>query len=147
MIARAYESARTVAPSPLRIVREIGDGRAVENDDAPRVLLGNLSPIMIIGMARLLSEEGAEVIGQERHPSSIVSTAAQLRPDVVVLDLNTEGSRELGSRVQRVSPETRVILCDSDEDGMEVLDPGAEILRRVDAGGLQSELATSRTPR
>ena len=24
---------------------------------------------------------------------------------------------------------------------------GAEILRRVDAGGLQSELATSRTPR
>jgi chemotaxis response regulator CheB len=147
MNARAYESARTVAPSPLRIVREIGDGRPVDNDDAPRVLLGNLSPIMVIGMARLISEEGAEVIGQERHPSSIVSTAGELRPDVVVLDLNTEGSRELGSRVQRVSPETRVILCDSDEDRMEVLDPGTDDLRRVDAEGLRLELATSRSSR
>lgn len=126
---------------------EFGDGRAVDNDEAPRVLLGNLSPIMVIGMARLLSEEGAEVIGQERHPSSIVSTAGRLRPDVVVLDLNTEGSRELSSRVQRVSPETRVILCDSDEDGMEVLDAGADDLRRVDAEGLRLELATSRSSR
>jgi DNA-binding NarL/FixJ family response regulator len=109
--------------------------------------LGNLGPIMLIGMARLLSEDGAEVIGQEKHPSSIVSAAGRLRPDVVVLELNTEGSRELSSRVQRVSPETKVILCDSDEDGMEVLDPGADSLRRVDAEGLQSELATSRTPR
>jgi hypothetical protein len=66
---------------------------------------------------------------------------------VVVLDLSTEGSRELASRVQRVSPETKVILCDSDEDGMEVLDAGSDSLRRVDAEGLQSELATSRTPR
>jgi DNA-binding NarL/FixJ family response regulator len=128
-------------------VGEFGDGRAVDNDEAPRVLLGNLSPIMVIGMARLLSEEGAEVIGQERHPSRIVSTAGRLRPDVVVLDLNKEGSRELSSRVQRVSPETRVILCDSDEDGMEVLDAGADDLRRVDAEGLRLELATSRSSR
>jgi DNA-binding NarL/FixJ family response regulator len=118
-----------------------------DNDEAPRVLLGNLGPIMVLGMARLLSEDGAEVIGQEKHPSSIVSAAGRMLPDVVVLELNTEGSRELSSRVQRVSPETKVILCDSDEDGMEVLDPGADSLRRVDAGGLRLELATSRTPR
>jgi hypothetical protein len=132
---------------PFRGAGQIGDGRAVDNDGAPRVLLGNLGPIMVIGMARFVSEDGAEVIGQERHPSSIVSAAGRMRPDVVVLDLNTEGSRELGSRVQRVSPETKVILCASDEDGMEVLDPGADNLRRVDAEGLRLELATSRTPR
>jgi DNA-binding NarL/FixJ family response regulator len=132
---------------PYRAAGEIGEGRAVDNHEAPRVLLGNLGPIMVIGMARLLGEDGAEVIGQEKYPSSIVSAAGRMRPDVVVLDLNTEGSRELGSRVQRVSPETKVILCDSDEDGMEVLDPGADTLRRVDAGGLRLELATSRTPR
>lgn len=119
----------------------------MDNDEAPRVVLGNLGPIMVIGMARLLSEDGADVIGQEQHPAGIVSAAGRLRPDVVVLDLNTDGSRELGSRVQRVSPGTKVILCDSDEDGMEVLDPGADSLRRVGAGGLQWELATSRTPR
>jgi DNA-binding NarL/FixJ family response regulator len=133
--------------SPFRAAGGIGDGREVDNDEAPRVLLGNLGPIMLIGMARLLAEEGAEVIGQERHPAGILSAAGRLQPDVVVLDLNTEGSRDLSSRVQRVSPETKVILCDSDEDGMEVLDPGADTLRRVDAGGLRLELATSRTPR
>jgi DNA-binding NarL/FixJ family response regulator len=132
---------------PFRCAGEIGEGRAVDNEEAPRVLLGNLGPIMMIGMARLLSEDGAEVIGQEKHPSGIVSAAGRMRPDVVVLDLNTEGSRELSSRVQRVSPETKVILCDSDQDGMEVLDPGAEIPRRVASEGLRSELATSRTPR
>ena len=88
----------------------------------------------VIGMTRLLSEDGAEVIGQEKHPSSIVSAAGRLRPDVVVLDLNTEGSRELSSRVQRVSPETKVILCASDEDGMEVLDPGRATAARVAVG-------------
>jgi DNA-binding NarL/FixJ family response regulator len=119
----------------------------VDNHEAPRVLLGNLGPIMLIGMARLLGEDGAEVIGQEKHPAGILSAAGRMRPDVVVLDLNTEGSRELSSRVQRVSPETKVILCDSDEDGMEVLDPGTDSLRRVAAGGLRLELATSRTPR
>ena len=119
----------------------------MDNFERPRVLLGNLGPIMIIGMAQVLAEDGAEVIGQEKHPSSIVTAAGRMRPDVVVLDLNTEGSRELGSRVQRVSPETKVILCDSDQDGMEVLDPGAESLRRVEAEGLRMELATSRTPR
>ena len=50
----------------------------------------------------MLAEDGADVIGrQERHPSSIVTTASKTEPDVVVLDINTEGSRELGARVQQ----------------------------------------------
>ena len=56
-----------------------------------------------------------------------MSAAGETRPDVVVLDLNTEGARELGGRVQSVSPETKVILCDSGEGAMEVLDPGADL--------------------
>ena len=83
------------------------------------MLLGNLAPIMVIGMARLLAEEGAEVIGQERHPAKIVSAAGETQPDIVVLDLTTEGARELGGRVQSVSPETQVILCDSGEGALE----------------------------
>jgi DNA-binding NarL/FixJ family response regulator len=125
----------------------MGEARRVDHDEAPRVLLGNLSPIMVIGMARVLTEDGAEVIGQERHPSSIVSTAGRTQPDVVVLDIGTEGVRELASRVQRVSPDTKVIFCDSREGAMEVLDPGADDCRLlvVDASeGLRTELATSR---
>ena len=110
------------------------------------MLLGNLSPIMVIGMARVLTEDGADVIGQERHPSSIVTTAGRTQPDVVVLDISSEGSRELGARVQQVSSDTTVIFCD-DRDAMEVLDPGADEPRVlvVDAlEGLRTELAMSR---
>ena len=89
------------------------------------------------------------MIGQEKHPSGSSARPAEMRPDVVVLDLNTEGSRELGSRVQRVSPETKVILCDSDEDGMEVLDPGADspAARRRRRRVCGWSWPTSRTPR
>lgn len=111
------------------------------------MLLGNLPPIMVIGMARVLTEDGADVIGQERHPSSIVTTAGRTRPDVVVLDISTEGSRELGARVQQVSSDTKVIFCDSREKAMEVLDPGTDEPRVVvvDAlEGLRTELSMSR---
>jgi AmiR/NasT family two-component response regulator len=119
----------------------------VDDEAPPRVLLGNLGPILVIGMARVLAEDGAEVIGQERHPSQIVRSAGRMRPDVVVLDINEEGSRELGARVQRASPETKVILWDRDEAAMEVLDPGAASSRLVAATapeGLRMELTSSR---
>ena len=124
----------------------IAEGRRVDHG-APRVLLGNLDPIMVIGMARVLEEDGAEVIGQERHPSQIVRSAGRMRPDVVVLESGSEGSRELGMRVQRVSPETKVILCDRDEEAMEVLDPGSptsRVLAVAPSEGLRMELTTSR---
>ena len=50
--------------------------------------------------------------------------------------------------MQQVSPDTKVIFCDSDQDGMEVLDPGADDPRVVvvDAlEGLRVELAMSRS--
>jgi hypothetical protein len=132
---------------PYRADRAIGEGPAVDHHEAPRVLLGNLSPIMVIGMARVLEEDGAEVIGQERHPSQIVRSAGRMRPDVVVLESGSEGSRELGMRVQRVSPETKVILCDRDEEAMEVFDPGSRtsrVLAVAPSEGLRQELTTSR---
>jgi len=135
------------ALSPLPRAAGIGDGRRVEHSTPPRVLLGNLDPIMVIGMARVLEDDGAEVIGQERHPSQIVRSAGRMRPDVVVLESGSEGSRELGMRVQRVSPETKVILCDRDEEAMEVLDPGSptsRVLAVAPSEGLRMELTTSR---
>jgi hypothetical protein len=135
------------ALSPLGRAAAIRDGRHVDHGSPPRVLLGNLDPIMVIGMARVLEEDGALVIGQERHPSQIVRSASRMRPDVVVLESGSEGSRELGARVQRVSPDTKVILCDRDEEAMEVLDPGSHTSRLVAVApseGLRMELATSR---
>ena len=91
-----------------------------------RVLLGNLEPMVRLGMIDVLAEDGVEVIGEEERPQALVLMAGRLRPDAVVLDLLQRSSRELCERVRTASPETKVILWARDEDAMEVLDPGVD---------------------
>ena len=116
----------------------------------PRVLLGNLEPLVRLGMIEVLSEDGLELIGEEQRPAGLVLMAGRLRPDVVVLDLLERSSRELSERVRMASPDTKVILWARDEDAMEVLDPGATTPRRIfDAvpEELRSELSNVRVNR
>ena len=89
----------------------------------PSVLLGNLGPIMRLGLNRVLSEQGCQVVGQEDRPSAIIGAANRLRPDIVVLDLDNGSSRELAQLVRGASPETTVVLWAREEDLMEVLEP------------------------
>ena len=102
-------------------------------ESGPRVLLGNLGPIMRLGMNRVLSEEGCQVVGQEDRPSAIVGAAHRLRPDIVVLDLDGGSSHELGQLVRGASPETTVVLWAREEDFMEVLEPASSASRLVSA--------------
>ena len=99
----------------------------------PRVLLGNLGPIMRLGMNRVLSEEGCQVVGQEDRPSAIIGAAHRLRPDIVVLDLDNGSSYELAQLVRGASPETTVVLWAREEDLMEVLEPASSTSRLVSA--------------
>ena len=108
-----------------------------------RVLLGNLEPMVRLGMIDVLAEDGVEVIGEEERPQALVLMAGRLQPDAVVLDLLLPSSRELCSRVRTASPQTKVILWARDEDAMEVLDPGSTTPRRIVAAvpeELRSEL-------
>ncbi len=109
----------------------------------PRVILGNLEPLVRLGFNRVLEEEGAEVVGEEERPAALVRMAGRLQPDLVVLDLGQVTSQELGARVRRAAPATTVILWARDEDRMEVHAPGAERPRRYSAAvgeELRSEL-------
>ena len=99
----------------------------------PSVLLGNLGPIMRLGMNRVLSEQGCQVVGQEDRPSAIVGAAHRLRPDIVVLDLDNGSSYELAQLVRGASPETTVVLWAREEDLMEVLEPASSTSRLVSA--------------
>jgi DNA-binding NarL/FixJ family response regulator len=108
-----------------------------------RVLLGNLEPMALIGMRRMLAGGGVEIVGEELTPTSIVSATERLDPDAVVLALEEHGSRELGDRVRSVAPHAKVIFWARDERRMEVLDPGAATPRRLGdaaADRLHSEL-------
>lgn len=103
----------------------------------PRILLGNLGPIMRLGMRRVLTEHGCEVVGQEDRPSAIVGEVHRLRPDLVVLDLDGGSARQLGRLVAGASPETTVVLWAREEDDMEVIDPVSADSRRVSAPVLE----------
>jgi AmiR/NasT family two-component response regulator len=108
-------------------------------DDArrPRILLGNLGPIMRMGMRRVLTESGCDVVGQEDRPSAIVGEVHRLRPDIVVLDLDGGSAHQLGHLVAGASPETTVVLWAREEDLMEVIDPVSVDSRRVSAPVLE----------
>jgi DNA-binding NarL/FixJ family response regulator len=103
------------------------------SEPRPTVLLGNLGPIMRLGMKRVLIEQGCEVVGQEDRPSAIVGAAHRLRPDIVVLDLDNGSSYELAQLVRGASPETTVVLWAREEDLMEVLEPVESTSRLVSA--------------
>jgi DNA-binding NarL/FixJ family response regulator len=124
-----------------------GEGWTVNQARPPQVLLGNLEPIMVVGLERVLAEDGIDVIGQEPNPSRIVVEAGRLQPDAVLLDRGDVGAKTLSQQVQDVAPRTKVILWARDETVMEVLDPASDRARLVALtahGELRSELTSAR---
>ena len=119
-----------------------------EGHGPPRVLLGNLEPVVKLGMTAVLEEDGIEVIGEESRDAALVLMAGRMRPDAVVLDLLGRDAHALGGRVQSASPDTKVLLWARDEDELQVLDPGAKEPRRLVAAAheeLRSELRIVRS--
>lgn len=102
-----------------------------EGHGPPRVLLGNLEPVVKLGMTAVLEEDGIDVVGEESRPAALVLMAGHLRPDAVVLGLEQAASRELSERVRAAAPETTVVIWARDENVMEIVDPGASEPRRV----------------
>jgi DNA-binding NarL/FixJ family response regulator len=105
------------------------------------VLLGNLEPMTKLGMQKMLSSDGIEVVGD-----TDVALLAQVRrviPDAVVLGLDEGMGRELGEQVRAAAPNAKVILWARDETEMQVFEPGSARPRRVGSGvrdALLSEL-------
>jgi DNA-binding NarL/FixJ family response regulator len=121
----------------------------MESAPVLRVMLGDLAPIMAIGLRSVLEEEGIEVIGQESERGRIAQRAQRLQPDVVVLDLDHDGATALASEIRSAAPRTKVILWARDETVMGVLESMSDTPRLVDITnnvGLPSELSTGRHP-
>ena len=98
-----------------------------------RVLLGNLEPMVRLGMRRVFEDDdGVEVVvAEDGQPADVVARAKRLHPDAVVLGLEAGESRELGEQVRSAAPGTKVILWARDEDEMEVFDPGSSAPRTI----------------
>jgi DNA-binding NarL/FixJ family response regulator len=100
----------------------------------PCVLLGNLEPMVRLGMNRVL-EGDVDVVAEEGPSADVVAHVKRLHPDAVVLGMDGGSSRELSERVRAASPDTKVILWARDETEMEVFDPGSSAPRRIRSAG------------
>jgi len=109
------------------------------------VVLGNLGPMALMGMRRLLSEDGIEIVGEVLAPATMAPEVERLQPDVVVLDLDQADSQRLSRLVRLACPQAKVVLWAPTEDVMEVIDPGAKGPRWVLSGvpaDLLAEMST-----
>jgi len=88
-----------------------------------RVLIGDFGVVARMGFQRLLAKEGFEVLGAAENGREIIRCLSEVRPDVVLLDLDAEDAAELAARISAAFPATTVIACSCDEPIMQVFPP------------------------
>jgi DNA-binding NarL/FixJ family response regulator len=97
-----------------------------------RVLLAEDHPVVRAGLEGLLgAAEGIELVGAATNGEEAVELAAELEPDVVLIDLSMPrlGGIEATLRIVETSPETRVVVLTAFADR-------ERILGAIDAGAL-----------
>jgi hypothetical protein len=152
MTERAHTMARTARRAgrgtlaAWAAAREAATVNASPPQKRPRVMLGNLGPMARMGMRRLLSEDGIEVVGDQLASASVTPEVERLQPDIVVLDLDQTDSQQLSELVRLACPHAKVVLWARTEDVMEVIDPGATRRRWVLSGVPEDLLAEMSTP-
>jgi hypothetical protein len=99
------------------------------------VLLAGLEPIFQVGMARALSDGGADVLdGVQPDSDALVRRAAESGPDAIVLGDGQPGSApDLGARLRAAAPGATLVLWRMDADVVAVLTPGEDNPRVIPA--------------
>lgn len=99
----------------------------------PRILLADLDPIFELGIARALMACGAEILDRTwANPDGLVRSAAECRPDLVVLGGNGAGGGDVG-RLRAAVPDATLVLWRKDADAVAVMRPGAASPRLMPA--------------
>jgi hypothetical protein len=104
------------------------------DDDRPRppcVLLANLEPVALVGMADVLTGGGVDVVVGNGSAPDIVERVRRIRPDALLLDRGSHFAMQIGRQALEAAPGTKVILWPRDEGEMEILDGTSAEPRRV----------------
>lgn len=126
----------------------------------PRLILVEDHPLVRDAIAGVLESDELHVVGEASTAAEALSLAIQLRPDIVVLDIDLHGQSALpliGDLKRRLPEINVVILTASMSDtllieaveagarGFLTKDMSAEALRRAVVGAAYGELAMSRS--
>ena len=89
-----------------------------------RVLLVDDHALFRRGLRRLLAEHGFEVVGEASNGEAGVRMAAELRPDLIAMDLHMPilSGVEATRRVCAADPEVRVLVLTMSDDESDVVD-------------------------
>jgi DNA-binding NarL/FixJ family response regulator len=98
--------------------------------DELRVLVVDDHDLFRTGLRNLLEEEGVNVVGEAENGETAIRLAADLTPDVVIMDLNMPGAGgvETTRRLASLAPLSRVVVLTisvDDDDVMNAVMAGA----------------------
>ena len=84
--------------------------------EAIRLLIGHYDWQYARGLAGHLAEHDVEIVGLAETPAEVVAQAAELAPDVVVLDIGMRGLDVTGHlrSIRDARPSTRILLLVAD---------------------------------
>jgi DNA-binding NarL/FixJ family response regulator len=88
-----------------------------------RVLIGGFGAIARLGLRKVLDDEGFDVVAEQDVPEELLALLTRVRPDVVLLDLETDRAIGLAERICSDFPAVKVIACSPEESTMRVFPP------------------------
>src|SRR5215831_5526970 len=120
------------------------------NGEPYRIIVVDDFPAWRVMLRTLLSRTPCRMVGEARNGLEAVSKAAQLQPDIVILDIGLPGFNgiQAAKLIQQKCPQTRVIFLsqqtDSDivEGALAAADGSVYVVKAKAKSGLPSAITT-----
>jgi DNA-binding NarL/FixJ family response regulator len=87
------------------------------------VLIGDFGGIANLGLEKSLGEAGFDVVAERITNETMIRRISDVRPDVVLIDLDSGGGLEAAGEIASHFPAMKVIACSSDQPTMRVFPP------------------------